>query len=182
MVHGLGRVAVQVDEGFAGFCRREHPRLVGALTLWCGDRAVAEELTQEAFARAHRDWDKVRALDQPAGWVRRVALNLATSSWRRRQAERRAYGRLAAGTETATSDADVADAVAVRDAVGRLPELQRDVIVLRFYLGVSVEEVAALLGRSRTAVTSLTGRAVAALRDDLGLPWDVLEHDEEHTP
>jgi RNA polymerase sigma factor (sigma-70 family) len=173
---------VPVDEGFAAFCRREHPRLVGALTLWCGERAVAEELTQEAFARAHRDWQKVGALDQPAAWVRHVALNLATSSFRRRQAERRAYGRLAARAEVATSDADVADAVAVRDAVGRLPELQRSVIVLRFYLEMSVDEVAELVGRSRTAVTSLTSRAVSALRDDLGPPTDLLQQDEEHAP
>lgn len=171
-----------VEEEFAAWCRREHPRLVCALTVWCGDRRLAEELVQEAFARAHRDWKKVGRFEDPSGWVRRVALNLATSSFRRRQAERRAYGKLMGYVETSGRDPDVADAVAVRGAVDRLPTLQRSVIVLRFYLGLSVEETAATVGRSRSAVTSATARALAGLRQRLDLPVELSDRDEERAP
>lgn len=156
------------DEGLADLCKREYPRLVGALTLWCGERAIAEELAQEAFARAHLHWQRVKTFDQPAAWIRRIALNLATSSLRRHKAERRAYERMAAQAGFAGSWPDVDEAVMVRSAVGRLPALQRSVIILRFYLDVPVHEVAETLQRSPTAITSLTNRAVSALRADLG--------------
>ena len=72
------------------FCRAEYPRLVGMLDLYCGDLGVAEELAQEALTRVYRHWKKVSALDKPEAWVRRVAINLANSHFRRRKAERKA--------------------------------------------------------------------------------------------
>ncbi|CAN5435410.1 hypothetical protein BH23ACT7_BH23ACT7_03670 [soil metagenome] len=48
------------------FCHREHRRLVGALTLYCGDAELARDLAQEALARACRDWSKVSRMAAPA--------------------------------------------------------------------------------------------------------------------
>jgi RNA polymerase sigma-70 factor (ECF subfamily) len=155
------------DGEFTALCEREFSRIVGALTLWCGDRPVAEEVTSEAFARAYRDWQRVRQLDAPGAWVRRVAMNLARSSFRRRQAEWRANRRAHAGTVDRHRDPDGADIVAVRDALQRLAADQRTVLVLRHYLEMSVAEVAETMGRSPTAVTSLAHRAAAALADEL---------------
>lgn len=107
------------------FCEREYPRLVGALDLYCGDRAVAEEVAQEALLRACRDWPKVSAMGSPGGWTHRVAVNLATSHFRRRQAERRATDRLAARPELEDGAADPADVLAVRAAIARLPDTSR---------------------------------------------------------
>ncbi len=67
-----------------GFCRYEYPRLVGLLSLYCGDRSVAEDLAQATLARVWQHWDRVARLDAPGLWSRRVALNLA-NSWHRRQ-------------------------------------------------------------------------------------------------
>jgi RNA polymerase sigma-70 factor (sigma-E family) len=157
-----------VADDFDEFCAREFPRLVGALALWCGDRDVAEEVVQEALARTYRDWHRVRDLDRPGAWTRRVAMNLARSRFRRWQAERRAKERGAGEYETTHHDPDSADAVAVRRAVAALPASQRDVLIGRYFLDLSVEETAEMLGRTSTAVTSLTHRAVMALRQALG--------------
>lgn len=148
------------------FCAEEFPRLVGALGLYVGDEAVAEELAQEALLRACRRWERVSRLESPGGWTWRVARNLATSHLRRRQAERRARARLADADRAAETGDDVAGAQAVRRAVAGLPERQRRVLVLRYFLDWSVAATATELGVSQDAVRSLTKRAVAALRED----------------
>lgn len=157
------------DGEFTALCEREFPRIVGALTLWCGERGVAEEVTSEAFARAYRDWHRVRHLDAPGAWVRRVAMNLARSRFRRRQAEWRANRRTHAGAVDQHRDPDGAAVVAVRDALQRLSADHRTVLVLRHYLEMSVVEVAETMGRSPSAVTSLTHRAAAALAEELAV-------------
>ncbi len=121
----------EADGEFTAFCADEYPRIAGALSVWCGDRAVAEEVTSEAFARAYRDWKRVRRMEAPGGWVRRVAINLATSRFRRRQARRRAEQRVARHTPTTTRDPDSAAVVAVRDALQQLSAAHRTVLVLR---------------------------------------------------
>jgi len=55
------------------FCHREHRRLVGALTLYCGDAELARDLAQEALARACRDWSKVSRMAAPGAYVHRRA-------------------------------------------------------------------------------------------------------------
>src|SRR5688572_4978036 len=100
------------------FCRVMHPRLVGALALHCGDRDVAEELTQETLARVWERWTTVRAMDSPESWTFRVGFNLAASRFRRGAAERRARARVGPADE---SIPDAASAIAVRDAVAALP-------------------------------------------------------------
>lgn len=149
------------------FCSAEFPRLVGALGLYVGDEAVAEELAQEALLRACRRWERVSRLDSPGGWTWRVARNLANSHLRRRQAERRARARLSPREHAADVEADTAGAFAVRRAVAGLPERQRHVLVLRYFLDWSVEGTASELGVSSDAVRSLTKRAIAALRAEM---------------
>lgn len=153
------------------FYRREHPRLVGALSLYCGDVAVAEELAAEALVRACERWPDLEKMDAPGAWVHRVAINLANSYFRRRQAARRARSRM---RHRPHRDEDVGEAVAIRRAVSSLPARQRHAIVLRFYLGLSVEQTAAEMDASGSAVKSLTYRAMQSLRsqfaDDLGMP------------
>lgn len=152
-----------MPDEFTVFCDAENPRLVGAITLWCGSREVAEEVVQDAFARAYRAWYRIRQLDRPGAWVRRVAINLATSRFRRWRAERRANRRHTGRRTEPAQPPDIAAAVAVRQALGHLPASQRTVLVLRYYLDLPVTEVAELTGRSASAVTSLTGRALDAL-------------------
>lgn len=152
-------------DALAAFCRREHPRVVGALSLYCGDAALAEELAQEALYRVCRDWEKVSRMAAPGAWAHRVAINLANSAFRRRRAERRANQRhhVLAGPD-ATEPIDSSAVLAVRRAVAALPARQRAAVVLRHHTGCSVAETAALLGVSEGAVKQLTHRAAATLR------------------
>jgi RNA polymerase sigma-70 factor (sigma-E family) len=152
--------------GVVGFCQRVRPRLVGTLSLLCGDGDVAEELAQETLARVWLRWARVRELDEPlaVAWTYRVAVNLGNSWLRRRVAERRARARLAAREAGARLDPDPADAVAVRQAVAALPRRQRTALVLRYYADLPVAEVADLMGCAPGTVKSLTSKALAAIR------------------
>ncbi|WP_370325323.1 RNA polymerase sigma factor [Euzebya sp.] len=149
--------------------------LVAAVTLYVGDRGVAEELAQEAMARALVDWSRVRARDRPEAWVYRVAFNLARSRWRRRGAERRAYAR-----HGATGDASVdhgpqtTTAVVVREAVAALPPRYRQVVACRYLADLSVADTAVAMGCAEGTVKSLTYKALATLRD-VGLEEVVLD-------
>lgn len=161
-----GRLVV-TDEGFTAFCDAEFSPVLGALTLWCGDRQVAEEMTSEAFARAFRDWHRVGRLDAPGAWVRHVAMNLARSTFRRRRIEQRAKRRLQSQSLAGQEQPDIAQAVTVREALQRLTADHRTVLVLRHYLQLPVAEVAEIMGRNPSAVTSLTQRAAVAFRNEL---------------
>jgi RNA polymerase sigma factor (sigma-70 family) len=134
-----------------------HP-LVGSLALYCGDASVAEELAQEALAKAWLRWGR---LDDPKAWTYRTAFNLASSWGRRRSAERRANRRSVA---VAPSEPDRADAHAVREAVAALPDRQRAVIVCRYFVGLDVRETATVLGCAEGTVKAATHQALAALR------------------
>ena len=152
------------------FCRAEHARLVGTLTLYTGDPAVVHDLAQEALARACAKWAAVRRMDAPGAWVHRVAINLANSSFRRRRAERAAVTRLG-GRREAVDAAEPSDVLAVRRAVAALPPRMRTALVLRYYSDLSVDQAAEAMGCRPGTVKSLTSQALTALRasglDDL---------------
>jgi RNA polymerase sigma-70 factor (ECF subfamily) len=160
---GRGAMTAAARGPEAWLCAEIEPRLIGALTLYCGDRGVAEELAQETLVRLLDRWAQVRHLDSPAAWAHRVAINLANSRFRRLRAERRARQRLGAyaAQEHGT---DVATHVAVREAVARLPRRQRTALVLRYFADLPVADVATLMECSPGTVKSLTHHAIAALR------------------
>ena len=80
---------------FESFFVAEYDQVVGLAFVLCGRRVVAEEVAQDAFVQAYRRWSVVSGYDDPGAWVRRVAVNLATSTLRRRAREVRALTRLA---------------------------------------------------------------------------------------
>lgn len=146
------------------FCERIRPRLVGSLSLHVGDPGVAEELAQETLVRVWSRWSRVRGLDAPEGWAHRVAANLANSWWRRRQAEQRARRRHGPAVQESEGGADPGDAMAVRAAVAELPRRQREALVLRYYVGCSVDEAAQVMGRAPGTVKALCHQAITRLR------------------
>jgi RNA polymerase sigma factor (sigma-70 family) len=169
MTWKVGRVTkeeVLDDAALVAFCEREHPRLVGALSLYTGSPSVAEELAHEALIRVMDDWPRVRAMVAPGAWAHRVAMNLANSWFRRRAAERRALARIAAATAHSVTS-DVAAAVAVRNAVAELPDRQRRCLLMRHYLGFPLDITAATLGITEQAASSLCYRAMQTLRSQL---------------
>jgi RNA polymerase sigma factor (sigma-70 family) len=174
----------QRDDGgdppeLVAFCVEIHPQLVGALTFSLGDQAVAEELAQEVLVRVWQHWDEVGAYASPRSWAFRVAYNLANSGLRRRGAERRARARLGAPTDVDVDGGAWADCLAVRDAVTALPHRQRTAVVLRYFVGLSVDEAAAAMACPDGTVKSLTHRAIAQLRTVLG---DAVDAPDDQTP
>lgn len=154
------------------FCASEFPNLVRGLSLYVGNVHTAEELAQEALLRACQHWARVSELESPGGWVWRVAVNLANSGFRRRQAERRAVNRLV-HPPAHGDDHDVMEVLVLRDAIRELPERQWLAVVMRFVLDLSIEQTAERMGVSSDAVRSLTKRATATLRERLSTAVDV---------
>lgn len=170
--------ATNVPAELERVCRDEYRRVFGALVLYTGERALAEELTQEAFARACRDWRKVSRLDRPGAWVHRVAMNLARSRFRRRGSRRRAEARM----RSAAAEHPIpptAESLAVRDGVASLPDDERAVIVMRYFADLSVADTADVLGVPVGTVKTRTRRALATLRS-FGL--GVEQPDEDTDP
>ena len=153
------------------FCNAEHPRLVGLLSLYCGRGDVAHELSQEALARACRDWSKVQRHDEPAAWLTRVALNLANSYFRRRATESRALAKI---DERTVEEPSLTDAIILRQALQKLPARQRAVLVLRFFEDLSVHQTASLLQIPEGTVKTLTYKGVRALRQEPGFETEPL--------
>src|SRR6266536_1322972 len=127
------------EEDFDGFYAAVFARLVGQLTLVTGNLHEAEEVVQEALARAVPRWARLRAYDVPEAWVRRVALNLATSH--HRQARRRLTALLRLGPPPVVPPVS-ADALALAESLRALSMPHRQVLVLHHLLGLPVEEVA----------------------------------------
>lgn len=151
-----------VAGGEAEFCRALWPRLAASMAYLAGDVGAGEDIAQEALTRACARWGRVSRLDSPEAWTYRVAVNLARSRRRRQQAEQRALARV--GVEASVQDAEVADAVAVRDAVVALPERMRAALVLRYFADLPVDEVAGVLDCAPGTVKSLTSQAIDRLR------------------
>jgi DNA-directed RNA polymerase specialized sigma24 family protein len=92
----LERLRPEVErppETFEDFYRREYTPVVGLAYALSGSRSSAEDLAQEAFFAAHRNWEKIASYDQPGAWVRRVVANLSVSAFRRRVTEAKAIAR-----------------------------------------------------------------------------------------
>lgn len=160
-------VRASTDSSLSAFYRAEYPRLVAALTLYCGDRELAAELAQETMARAWRHWPRIGRFESPAGWVHRVGINLANSAMRR--AIVRARLTRAERHDETTAPADVGTSVALRAAVAALPRRQRTALVLRYFVDLPYDDVAALMRCRPGTVRALTTQAIANLRKTTGL-------------
>lgn len=127
-----------------------------------GDWADAEDLVQDAFGAAHRNWAKVAAYDDPGAWVRRLVMNRSVSRWRRLKREAALVLRLGSRTIEAVDDRDPIDP-AFWTAVRALPAQQARAITLYYLDDLSVEQVARELGCSEGSVKTHLSRGRAAL-------------------
>jgi len=107
-------------------------------------------------------------MEAPGAYAHRIAVNLATSTFRRRSVERRLGIRW--GVPETVSDPDSATAVAVRQALQQLRPQQRQVLVLRYFLGYSLNETAEVLQMPLGSVKTHAHRGLALLREELGGP------------
>lgn len=162
----LPLVAAPATVDFAAFYRRELPRLT-ALAVALVGTAEAEEIAQEALLRAHRAWRRIERYDRPGAWVRRVALNLATSRRRRLSNEARALARSARATPLATPPPEVEEVWA---HVRSLPERQATAIALYYLDDLSIADLAAVMGCAEGTAKAHLHKARQALARRLDDP------------
>jgi RNA polymerase sigma factor (sigma-70 family) len=158
------------DEEVSRLYRESAGRVLGFLIGMGCESWLAEEITDDAFMGARRYWDHVRHLDEPLGYVFKIA---------RRERRRRQPGHDHRGRDLHRDPAetmrtvgyDIAECVADRDALlqalERLPGRMQEAVVLRLVGGLSETEAAAVMGVSVGSVKSFTSHGRAKLRAHL---------------
>jgi RNA polymerase sigma-70 factor (sigma-E family) len=144
----------------------EHYRaLVRLSVLLLGDVESAEEAVQDSFVAMHGRWSSLREPDKALAYLRQTVVNRSRSMLRHRGVRSRHTPPSVRDHPGADEDALVAERrELVLDALRNLPDRQREVIALRYYLDLSEADIAEALGISRGAVKSHASRGVAALR------------------
>ena len=156
---------------FEEFAAARLPAVLKFAAVLTGDRGLAEDVVQEVLIRTNARWETIAGLDRPEAYVHKMIVN-EYLSWRRRSWRLVLSG---AGTDlTGRSVPDPAAGYAERDAIfaelAKLPLRQRAVLVLRYYEGLSDQEIAEVLGCRPGTVRGYASRALAALRVELTGP------------
>jgi RNA polymerase sigma factor (sigma-70 family) len=147
------------SEGFEAFYLREYHAVVRLAYALSGSRLAAEDIAQEAFLRAFREWETIR---HPSAWVRKVAVRRAGRTAHRRLLEARALARVLAGRVPAVAELPEEDAEVWR-AVRALPRRQAQVIALHYVADAPVAEIARTLGLAEGTVKTQLHRGRQAL-------------------
>jgi RNA polymerase sigma-70 factor (ECF subfamily) len=154
---------LKVDGRFAELYEAEFAAVYRACFALCGDRQLAEDAAQEAFARALERWRRLRERPWVAGWVATTALNVVRRSLRRRRAEPR--------PEPTPGEADTHGANERLDlirAIRALPARQQEALVLHYVADLSVDDVAEAMGVETGTVKTHLARAREAMARTLG--------------
>lgn len=156
------------DEAVEQLYAAHYRQLVRLSVLLVRDSETAEEVVQDAFVAMHGRWRSLRDPDKGLAYLRQTVVNRSRSVLRHRGVERRYADVLPLPAAEAPGADDAALASERRskvlDALRELPQRQREVITLRYYLDLSEEDIATTLGISRGAVKSHASRGAATLR------------------
>lgn len=158
---GISGAVRERDAEFTEFFRAEYPGLVRAFYLLTADQAEAEELAQEAMARSYERWDRVGAMQSPAGYLYRIGVNLNRHRLRHLAVQAR---RLLAMTRDVQSEHVPVVRREIAEAIASLWRGQREAFMLVEWLGLNAEEAGRMLGIAPASVRSRVHRAKAALR------------------
>lgn len=146
-------------ESFEDFYRREWAPMVRLARLLVGVASIAEEIAQEAFIAIHKRWGTI---ESPGGYTHTTVVNLSRSYHRRAKLERERVPR----PEIITGEPEVDE---MFEKVMQLPENQREALVMRFYLDLTVPQIALAMNIKEGTVKSHIHRGVSALRGELGV-------------
>jgi RNA polymerase sigma-70 factor (ECF subfamily) len=145
------------------FVAAHYEQVRRALSLALRDPQRAEDLTQEAFARAWRRWAEVSTMERPVAWVYVVAMNQARRDLRREHRPMREP----LSPHAPDLAGSVATSVSLATALASLPARQRAVVVLRFLADLSTADVADALRCAEGTVKSTLHSALAHLRVEM---------------
>ena len=150
-------------ESFTELCRRYYPAMVAIAHSILGDRHIAEDAAQQAFAKAVRKLPQLKNKNKFAGWLavicRNAAKDMAQNAKKLCTAEDLSM--------IAAESRENGPAEAVREAIGKLSASDRELIFLRFYDGLSYEKISAALGISEQAINGKLRRAKKKMADYL---------------
>jgi RNA polymerase sigma-70 factor (ECF subfamily) len=156
---------VTVDAAFDELYRREFGSVYRACYLLAGDAGLAEEATQEAFARALERWRRLRDRPWVAGWVTTTAMNHVRRTLRRR---RREPVPIAAPAEAT----DLAGHVDLAVAIRALPPRQQEALILHYGMDLTLADVGSAMGCAEGTVKAHLAKARETLRRMLEVPAD----------
>jgi RNA polymerase sigma-70 factor (sigma-E family) len=156
---------VRDSHGFDEFYEATRARLLTYLYAASGDLAEAQDAAQEAYTRAWQHWGNLRDSGDPEAWVRTVGWRVLSHRWRRLRNRQRAYQRHGPSPSV---PAPCEDTVALVSALRRLPEPQRQAIVMHHLLDLPVAQIAAETGVGVGTLKARLSRGRAALADILG--------------
>ncbi len=163
---GTGTKASRAEAEFTAYVQERRASLYATAYHLTGDRYEAEDLLQSALFSTYRAWDRITDKAAVGGYLRRTMTNLHISAWRRRKLNEYPTEEL---PETA-GDQDAMRGTELRavlwQALARLPELQRTMLVLRYYEGRTDPEIAEILDISVGTVKSSIWRSLRRLRED----------------
>ncbi|SHM37265.1 MULTISPECIES: SigE family RNA polymerase sigma factor [Streptomyces] len=158
--------AAEAEAAFTAYVQERRASLYATAYHLTGDRYEAEDLLQSALFSTYRAWDRISDKAALGGYLRRTMTNLHISAWRRRRLNEYPTEEL---PETA-ADADAMRGTELRavlwQALARLPETQRTMLVLRYYEGRTDPEIADILNISVGTVKSSIWRSLRRLRED----------------
>ena len=160
------RKEVDAEAGgrLADLYRRHAPDAVRLAYLLTGERALAEDVVQEAFVRLHGRFRDLRSPEAFEWYLRRTVVNLVRSQFRRRRVER-AY--LEREGHRPPAQADLGSRQEMWEVLLRLPERNRTAIVLRYYEDLSEARTAEVMGCPVGTVKSLVSRGIERLRTEM---------------
>ncbi|MEU6401590.1 SigE family RNA polymerase sigma factor [Streptomyces sp. NPDC046985] len=168
---GSGERRSLSEAEFTAYVQERRASLYATAYHLTGDRFEAEDLLQSALFSTYRAWDRISDKAAVGGYLRRTMTNLHISAWRRRKLNEYPTEEL---PET-PGDTDAMRGTELRavlwQALTRLPELQRTMLVLRYYEGRTDPEIADVLGISVGTVKSSIWRSLRRLRDDEALSF-----------
>jgi RNA polymerase sigma-70 factor, ECF subfamily len=156
---------------FQDFYQANYRSIVAVVTALLGDRAEAEDVAQEAFARALAHWHRISVYDSPEAWVRRVAMHLAIDSKRRLRRAASLRATVAANAVPPASDPlDPLPSTRLLAAMLRVPLRQREVLVLHYLADLPVAVIASDRGLSTGTVKSRLAAGRRRLEAELSRP------------
>ena len=161
----LVKAAINGDaDGFTELCRRYYPAMVAIAHSVLGDRHLAEDAAQQAFAKAALKLPQLKKESQFAGWLAVICRNIAKDMARRTENLRTTED---LSMIAAKSRDDDSTAETVREAISKLSASARELIFLRYYDGMSYQQISSVIGISEQAINGRLRRAKKKMADYL---------------
>ena len=169
-----GEVWVDVPD-FDSWVAARGPALLRLAYTLTGNAADAEDVVQDALARALPRWDRIGRVEDVDAYVRRMVVNAHTSWWRRWRRRESPVEQVADGAVADDRGVEPDETRRLWLACRALPADQRTAVVLRYYEQLEYAEIAALTGVREGTVRSRVSRGLAVLRVELGEALEVAD-------